>query len=229
MLTAVMAWTRGRCLRHPAAANDGVRRRELTRLVLMTSALLALGVGCAQAGPCSADLAKIEKVLNEPNSPFGPTGRPDGRRPAWPAADAVVDGACRAESRVALPGRTHPGADAGQSEQSRLQEGGQRSSRRWLACNEAGHVTSPGRWVRPERAAIPRILANRSAIVSATTRPTRKVAPRGVAVNSGDNEVRVRISSPKSSSPKSSSPRSPPASEEPNENQQGPNPDDAHR
>jgi hypothetical protein len=75
MLTAVMAWTRGRCLRHPAAANDGVRRRELTRLVLMTSALLALGVGCAQAGPCSADLAKIEKVLNEPNSPFGPTGR----------------------------------------------------------------------------------------------------------------------------------------------------------
>ena len=75
MLTAVMAWTRGRCLRHPAAANDGARRRELTRLVLMTSALLALGVGCAQAGPCSADLAKIEKVLNEPNSPFGPTGR----------------------------------------------------------------------------------------------------------------------------------------------------------
>jgi hypothetical protein len=41
----------------------------------MTSALLALGVGCAQAGPCSADIAKIEKVLNEPNSPFGPTAR----------------------------------------------------------------------------------------------------------------------------------------------------------
>lgn len=41
----------------------------------MTSALLALGVGCAQAGPCSADIAKIEKVLNEPNSPFAPTGR----------------------------------------------------------------------------------------------------------------------------------------------------------
>src|SRR6476660_1208340 len=75
MLTAVMAWTRGRCLRHPAAANDGARRHELARLVLMTSALLALGVGCAQAGPCSADIAKIEKVINEPNSPFGPTGR----------------------------------------------------------------------------------------------------------------------------------------------------------
>ena len=41
----------------------------------MTSALLALGIGCAQAGPCSADIAKIEKALNEPNSPFGPTGR----------------------------------------------------------------------------------------------------------------------------------------------------------
>ena len=75
MLTAVMAWTRGRRWRHPVAANDSARRPELTRLVLMTSALLALGVGCAQAGPCSADIAKIEKVLNEPNSPFGPTAR----------------------------------------------------------------------------------------------------------------------------------------------------------
>ena len=75
MLTAVMAWTRGRRWRHPAAASDTARRHELTRLVLMTSALLALGVGCAQAGPCSADIAKIEKALNAPNSPFGPTGR----------------------------------------------------------------------------------------------------------------------------------------------------------
>ena len=41
----------------------------------MTSALLALGIGCAEAGPCSADIAKIEKALNAPNSPFGPTGR----------------------------------------------------------------------------------------------------------------------------------------------------------
>ena len=75
MLTAVMAWTRGRRRRHPAAASDRARRHELTGLILMTSALLALGVGCAQAGPCSADIAKIEKVLNEPNSPFGPTAR----------------------------------------------------------------------------------------------------------------------------------------------------------
>jgi hypothetical protein len=75
MLTAVRAWTRGRCLRHPPAASDAARRHARARLVLMTSALLALGVGCAQAGPCSADIAKIEKVLNEPNSPFGPTGR----------------------------------------------------------------------------------------------------------------------------------------------------------
>jgi hypothetical protein len=75
MLTAVMAWTRGRCWRHPAAENDSARCHELARVVLMTSALLALGIGCAQAGPCSADIAKIEKALNEPNSPFGPTGR----------------------------------------------------------------------------------------------------------------------------------------------------------
>ena len=73
MLTAV-AWTRGRCWRHPAAVNNRASR-ELIRLVLMSSAVLALGVGCAQAGPCSADIAKIEKVLNEPNSPFGPTAR----------------------------------------------------------------------------------------------------------------------------------------------------------
>ena len=75
MLTAVRAGTRGRCWWHPAAANNCARRHALAHLALMTSALLALGVGCAQAGPCSADIAKIEKVLNEPNSPFGPTAR----------------------------------------------------------------------------------------------------------------------------------------------------------
>ena len=75
MLTAVMAWTQGRRLRRPAAAKESAGRCELARLVLMTSALLVLGVGCAQAGPCSADIAQIEKALNQPNSPFGPTGR----------------------------------------------------------------------------------------------------------------------------------------------------------
>jgi hypothetical protein len=74
MLTAVRAWTRGRCSRHPAAANNSARRHALAHLAL-TSALLALGVGCAEAGPCSADIAKIEKALDAPNSPFGPTGR----------------------------------------------------------------------------------------------------------------------------------------------------------
>ena len=75
MLTAVMAWTQGRRLRRPTAAKESAGRCELARPVLMTSALLVLGVGCAQAGPCSADIAKIEKALNAPNSPFGPTGR----------------------------------------------------------------------------------------------------------------------------------------------------------
>ena len=72
MLTA---GTRDQSWRHPVAANDSSKRHKLTHLVIVTSALLALGVGCAQAGPCSADIAKIEKALNAPNSPFGPTGR----------------------------------------------------------------------------------------------------------------------------------------------------------
>jgi hypothetical protein len=47
----------------------------ISRFVSMTGVILALGIGCAQAGPCTADIEKIEKVLNEPNSPFGPTAR----------------------------------------------------------------------------------------------------------------------------------------------------------
>ena len=75
MSITVMARTRGRRLRRPAAAKESAGRCQRARLVLMTSALLMLGVGCAQAGPCSADIAQIEKALNQPNSPFGPTGR----------------------------------------------------------------------------------------------------------------------------------------------------------
>jgi hypothetical protein len=106
MLTAVMAWTRGRCLRHPAAENDGASRHELTRLVLMTSAVLALGLGCAQAGPCSADIAKIERALNEPNSPFGPTGRQTvgaqlGRQPT-PASMARAEQKASSHYQAAL-------------------------------------------------------------------------------------------------------------------------------
>ena len=105
MLTVVRAWTRGR-RRHPAAANDSARRHALTRLALMTSALLALGVGCAQAGPCSADIAKIEKALNEPNSPFGPTGRQTvgaqlGRQPT-PASMARAEQKAGSHYQAAL-------------------------------------------------------------------------------------------------------------------------------
>ena len=106
MLTAVMAWTRGRCWRHPAVANDSASRRELTRLVLMTSALLALGIGCAQAGPCSADIAKIENALNAPNSPFGPTARQTvgaqlGRQPT-PASMARAEQKAGSHYQAAL-------------------------------------------------------------------------------------------------------------------------------
>jgi hypothetical protein len=75
MLTAVTAWNRSRRLQRPTRANGGSGRHELSRFVLMTSAIFALGLGCAQAGPCTTDIEKIEKVLNERNSPFGPTGR----------------------------------------------------------------------------------------------------------------------------------------------------------
>jgi hypothetical protein len=73
MQTAATERPRGRRLRHPMRANDGSRR--MSRFVVMTGVILVLGLGCAQAGPCTADIQKIEKVLSEPNSAFGPTAR----------------------------------------------------------------------------------------------------------------------------------------------------------
>ena len=106
MLTAVR---RG----HEADAGGIRRRQTIVQDVmrspvwsLMTSALLALGVGCAQAGPCSADIAKIEKALNAPNSPFGPTGRQTvgaqlGRQPT-PASMARAEQKAGSHYQAAL-------------------------------------------------------------------------------------------------------------------------------
>ena len=73
MRTAVSECNPSRQSPHLTRANNS--SGLISRFVLMTGVILALGIGCAQAGPCAADIAKIEKVLSEPNSPFGPTAR----------------------------------------------------------------------------------------------------------------------------------------------------------
>jgi hypothetical protein len=72
-MQAVTERHRIRPAQHPMRAHH--RSGRLPRFVAMTSLVLAAGIGCAQAGPCTADIQKIEKVLSEPNSPFGPTAR----------------------------------------------------------------------------------------------------------------------------------------------------------
>jgi hypothetical protein len=105
MLTAVTVWTRSRRLRHPAWANDASGRRELARFAMM-SATLALGIGCAHAGPCTADIQKIEKAVSEPNSPVGPTARQSvgaqmGRQPT-PASMAQAEQKAGSHYQAAL-------------------------------------------------------------------------------------------------------------------------------
>jgi hypothetical protein len=73
MRTAVTEWNSSRHSQHLIRADNRLGR--MPRFILMTGVILALGIGCAQAGPCTADIAKIEKALSEPNSPFGPTAR----------------------------------------------------------------------------------------------------------------------------------------------------------
>jgi hypothetical protein len=41
---------------------------RITPVVAITGAMLALGLAGAHAGPCTADIQKIEKTLREPNS-----------------------------------------------------------------------------------------------------------------------------------------------------------------
>jgi hypothetical protein len=64
---------RSRRAQRPMRAPFGSDR--IMPVVAITGAMLALGLGSAHAGPCTADIQKIEKMLSEPNSPFGPTAR----------------------------------------------------------------------------------------------------------------------------------------------------------
>jgi hypothetical protein len=75
---------RSRRAQRPVRAPFGPGR--ITPIVAITGAMLALGLGGAHAGPCTAHIQKIEKALSEPNSPFGPTapqsvGAQLGRQP----------------------------------------------------------------------------------------------------------------------------------------------------
>ena len=84
MRMAVTEWNSSRHPQHLMRAAN--RSGRMPRFILMTGVILALGIGCAQAGPCTADIAKIEKAVSEPNSPFGPTapqsvGAQLGRQP----------------------------------------------------------------------------------------------------------------------------------------------------
>ena len=73
MRTAVSESNPSRHSPHLMRANNS--SGLISRFVSMTGVILALGIGSAQAGPCTADIAKIEKAVSEPNSPFGPTAR----------------------------------------------------------------------------------------------------------------------------------------------------------
>ena len=42
---------------------------------VLISLLLVLGWRVAHAGPCTSEILRIEKAVNEPNSPYGPTAR----------------------------------------------------------------------------------------------------------------------------------------------------------
>jgi hypothetical protein len=47
----------------------------MNRLAVIACIFLACGVETARAGPCTSEILKIEKAVNEPNSPYGPTAR----------------------------------------------------------------------------------------------------------------------------------------------------------
>lgn len=42
---------------------------------VLISLLLVLGWRVAHAGPCTSEILRIEKAVNELNSPYGPTAR----------------------------------------------------------------------------------------------------------------------------------------------------------
>ena len=183
MLTAVMAWTRGRRRRHPAAASDSARRHELTRLVADDERASRAWRRLRRGRPLQRRYCKHRKGP-EPATYLLCSVLPGARRsaPSWASS--------RRRRRWSVPRRkririTRPCSHARRRwtiRTSRLQEGGQE------ALGARGHLTQPRRRAGPERAAIQRILANRSAIASATTRAAS--SPR--AVSSPRSSVKTR-------------------------------------
>jgi len=47
----------------------------MRRLLLVTSAVLGLGIAPVWAGPCTTEILNVEKAVNAPNSPYAPTAR----------------------------------------------------------------------------------------------------------------------------------------------------------
>jgi hypothetical protein len=47
----------------------------MKRLALLACLALVLGVATSRAGPCTSEILAVEKAVNEPNSPYGPTAR----------------------------------------------------------------------------------------------------------------------------------------------------------
>jgi hypothetical protein len=45
----------------------------MIRSLPLTGLILGLGIASVQAGPCTSEILRIEKAINEPNSPYIPT------------------------------------------------------------------------------------------------------------------------------------------------------------
>jgi hypothetical protein len=47
----------------------------MSRFALVMCIILVSGTATVRAGPCTSEILSIEKAVNEPNSPYAPTGR----------------------------------------------------------------------------------------------------------------------------------------------------------
>jgi hypothetical protein len=48
---------------------------EMSRLFLVVSIVVGLGIAPVWAGPCTTEILNVEKAVNAPNSPYAPTAR----------------------------------------------------------------------------------------------------------------------------------------------------------
>jgi hypothetical protein len=78
----------------------------MSRLIVLTSIILALGIASLRAGPCTSEILSIEKAVSEPNSPYAPTARQSvgaqlGRQPT-PSSVARAEGQADSNYAAAL-------------------------------------------------------------------------------------------------------------------------------